>query len=160
MGFGAANKLVGCARTTLFLLISFHDPKPPPLTPLEQQARNKQERYERLLPKLTMKRTMYDNISMHAPDDRFVCTVSLKKARWYIKKELADACPFAEGESLSKITLRFHPDKSELEGKSEEQVKFQQRVKKNICVVCGSDSGQYMRHYIVPSTLRHWFPKK
>jgi hypothetical protein len=118
----------------------------------------KEARYNKLLPKLTMRKPMYDNIAMHAPDGRFVCTVSIKKAKWYLKKNIATT-PDPEG-GLVRINLKFEPNKEETENKTPEQIKFQQRIKENKCVACGDSSGSYMRHYIIPSVLRHNFPKE
>jgi hypothetical protein len=98
---------------------------------------------------LAMKKPMYDNIEMFSPDDVLLCTISKKKAAWYIRKNLASW----KKESKS-IQLMFEP-----QSKPSEANTYNRSHKKNICVVCG-DSENFMRHYVVPYCYRTLFPIK
>jgi len=113
--------------TSILLLHICQPPIPPP------EPTGKEVRYKKLLPRLTMNKVMYDNIAMHASSGRFVCTISLKKANWYLKKNIATSHSLEN--PLKKITLLFEPDKSETQDKTPTELQFQQRVKHNICVV-------------------------
>lgn len=98
---------------------------------------------------LAMKKPMYDNIEMYAPNGELLCTIATKKANWYVRKELANW--MVESKS---IQLFFEP-----KAKSPSPNVYNQSHKKNICVVCG-DSNKFMRHYVVPYCYRTLFPAK
>ena len=49
----------------------------------------KEERRERMMPRLTRKKPLYDNIVMSDPQGNVLATVSIKKAQWYVRKNLA-----------------------------------------------------------------------
>ncbi|KAL7566631.1 hypothetical protein ACA910_003466 [Epithemia clementina (nom. ined.)] len=55
---------------------------------LERELSKERRRHE-LVSLFSMKKPMYDNIFMQAPDGHVLCTISLKKAQWYVKKQLA-----------------------------------------------------------------------
>jgi hypothetical protein len=112
----------------------------------------KEERRQQMIPLLTMKKVMYDNILMKDPDDMTLCTVSLKKATWYVKRNLA----VWKDDKRKCIQLAFHP-KQQKDAKSQQQQKYNQTPKENRCVVCGA-SKDYMRHYVVPYCYRSLFP--
>ena len=97
---------------------------------------------------MAMKKPMYDNIEMYSPEHELLCTISKKKANWYIKKELA----YWKVESKA-IQLLFEPKSTS--GPDT----YNKSHKKNICVVCG-DSTNFMRHYVVPYCYRTLFPAK
>lgn len=99
---------------------------------------------------LAMKKPMYDNIEMYSPDDTLLCTISDKKAAWYIRKNLA-----AWKVETKSIQLLFEPKGQP----SSESNTYNQTHKKNVCVVCG-DSKDFMRHYVVPYCYRTLLPDK
>lgn len=114
----------------------------------------KESRRKRMIPKLAMKKPMYDNIRMCDPDGILLSSISLKKARWYVKKNLAswisDDC----------IQLNFQPKKGLTrhdQNQQEHRKIYNQNFKINQCVVCGADE-RYMRHYVVPYVYRSQFP--
>lgn len=114
-----------------------------------QRLLYKEKRRKESVRFLAMKKPMYDNIEMYSPDDALLCTISEKKAAWYIRKNLATW----KTENKS-IQLLFKPQKQSSEANT-----YNQSHKKNICVVCG-DSQKFMRHYVVPYCYRTLFPTK
>lgn len=89
---------------------------------------------------------IYDNCLIQAPDGVSLSRCSLKKAKWYINKGMADLI----GDNPITIRLRFEPsgrrgldDPLTIEGKP------------NFCVVCCTTEN-LTRHHIVPySFIRH-----
>lgn len=129
----------------------------------------KEGRREIMRPLITMKRPMYDNIMMKGPDGKGLSTISLKKAKWYIKKGLAkwttdggDEFKASNGivgendgdSSGTTIQLLFHPASSD---KDVDLQNYNASFKQNRCVVCGAEQ-DYMRHYVVPYCYRSLFP--
>ena len=104
----------------------------------------KHERYLKLIPKLIMKKTMYDNVRMYNPNGACMCTISAKKARWYLKKGLAVE---HNVEGKEGVKLKFAPNKSS-EAKTVAEKVYEAREKSNTCVVCASSSQGYMKHYV------------
>eukprot|EP00980_Cylindrotheca_fusiformis_P000910 scaffold241_cov89-Cylindrotheca_fusiformis.AAC.9 len=98
---------------------------------------------------LAMKKPMYDNIQMYDPDGDLLCTISQKKANWYVKKKLGQ---WKNNSQRDAIHLLFRP-----KGKTENV--YNQSEKENICVSCGDDQ-HHMRHYVVPYCYRTLFPEK
>ena len=49
----------------------------------------KEKRRQNKIKHLAMKRIMYDNISMLCPQQEKLCTISQRKANWYVDKQLA-----------------------------------------------------------------------
>lgn len=101
-----------------------------------------------------MSTPMYDNVSLHSSTHVYLCTISEKKSSWYVKKGL--------GERRGNVlTLNFEPDfmGDKLPGKPSD-IEYHRRYKRNECVVCGSTSSGFMRHYVVPSCFRCLFPKR
>ena len=133
----------------------------------------KERRRQAKIPMLSMKSPMYDNIMMLDPSGTLLCTISKKKARWYVKKNLGTW----QDEEETTVQLLFEPshrsneskprtaDKIELDGHNdsnvdgEEEAFFNKSIKENICVVCGDDE-YHQRHYIVPYACRSLFPNK
>jgi hypothetical protein len=130
---------------------------------------HKEDRRQKMIPLLTMDRPMYDNILMKDPDDNLLCTIALKKANWYVKKNLAF---WKDDKKRDCIKLLFRPDipeqkQQELSADSDNDNThnnntmlnmYNQTVKANCCVVCGHDQ-DYMRHYVIPFCYRTLFPE-
>lgn len=117
------------------------------LAPHLQRELYKQQRRIQKIPFLAMKSPMYDNIRMLDPEGNALSTISIKKARWYVAKQIA------EWKTPSSIQLLFEPS-----GRSSNDT-YTSSPKCNICVACGV-SGHVMRHYIVPYAYRSLLPKK
>jgi len=120
--------------------IKVTDPEVP--SHLKREALKEQRRREKVK-FLAMKTPMYDNIHMLDPEGNHMCNISLKKAKWYVLKELA------EWTSEHDIKLKFEP---KARGEGMEKV-FSTALKKNQCVSCGEE-GHHMRHYVVPYAVR------
>jgi hypothetical protein len=141
-----------------------------------QRALYKEERRGIMRPLITMKKPMYDNIVMLAPDGcTTLSTISRKKAQWYLQKGLAtwhtttlngnarkDSVEaskrhndlVADDDSLA-IRLLFEPKVSAEPDKALQR--YNTSFKSNCCVVCGAHC-DYMRHYVVPYCYRMHFP--
>eukprot|EP00977_Amphora_coffeiformis_P013056 scaffold3341_cov171-Amphora_coffeaeformis.AAC.4 len=153
---------------------------PPSLPSHIERDMHKEERFKRMLPLLTMKKPMYDNIMMQDPQGNPLSTISMKKAKWYVNKELADWIVVADDtagkddpqkdknnnkkpqqQPLSIIRLRFQPNNnnnnSRIDETSGQTLLFNTSIKANRCVVCGT-TDHYMRHYVVPYGYRSLFP--
>lgn len=135
----------------------------PRLPPHLQRALYKEKRRKASVRFLAMKSPMYDNIQMYGPDQRLLCTISEKKAHWYVTKNLAtwngtssenepSPSTTATTKSTRSITLTFQP-----KGKSMQPDEYQTSQKHNLCVCCG-DTEHYMRHYVVPYSYRQLLP--
>lgn len=114
---------------------------------------------------LAMNKPMYDNIRMLDPQGELLSQISVRKANWYVGKELADwvdasTCRTAtetspvDFDGNKFIQLRFEPKNRCSEGGRGSYIKSD---KKNACVVCGDDE-YIMRHYVVPYAYRTHFP--
>jgi hypothetical protein len=87
---------------------------------------------------------------MYSPQDEILSTISVKKANWYIGKNLATWKDSDE----TKIKLLFAP-----KGKPSGTNVYTTSQKQNICVSCGEDK-HHMRHYVVPYCYRTLLPEK
>lgn len=116
----------------------------------------KEQRRKRMIPFMAMKKPMYDNIIMKCPRGDVLSTISLKKANWYIRKNLAEW----ETADEKSIRLMFEPNtKRAIDTEQTRLVTYNQSIKKNCCVACGCDQ-DYRRHYIVPYAYRARFPPR
>jgi hypothetical protein len=152
------------------------------------RAKMKDERRQAKLIHLAMKSPMYDNVLMLDPQGEVLCTISKKKARWYINKGLADWVVGCGPEDNSQVQSlenggggkdddKIHhetkgelkPDKKYLQiqilfepknrsNRGEEGL-YVRTAKQNKCVVCGSQD-HHMRHYVVPYAYRTLLPKQ
>ncbi|XP_063696742.1 exonuclease 3'-5' domain-containing protein 2-like [Culicoides brevitarsis] len=98
----------------------------------------------------TLRRPMYDNIHMYAPDGELLCTCDRSKADWYVSKELA----VVHTEDPYSIRLTFEPA-----GRAVGEVgKYYTIAKENRCVVCGREDS-LIRKNVVPRDYRiHFTP--
>lgn len=88
------------------------------------------------------KTPIYSNYVMQAPDGVQLCRIDQKRADWYLSRDLAELI------DNKTIKLKFEPS-----GRANVDDPFQQEVKYNICVVCGS-TNDLTRHHIVPYCYR------
>jgi exonuclease 3'-5' domain-containing protein 2 len=141
-----------------------------------QRELYKEERREIMRPFITMKKPMYDNIVMLAPDGcTTLSTISRKKAQWYLQKGLATWHTITLGETARNsstmasksrndsvdgddplaIRLLFEPKVSAKPDAALQR--YNTSFKSNCCVVCGAHR-DYMRHYVVPYCYRMHIP--
>lgn len=97
----------------------------------------------------TLRRQMYDNCRMEAPDGELLCTCDKTKAEWYVQKNLA----IVINEDPYSIRLTFEPA-----GRAVGEVgKYYTTPKENRCVVCGKEES-FIRKNVVPRDYRKHFP--
>lgn len=92
---------------------------------------------------------LYDNTILQAPDGEVLSTIDIKKAKWYLDKNLAtliSSDPFT-------VRLTFEPAGRNVGDAGQ----YYATPKDNFCVVCGK-SNSYIRKYIVPREYRKFFP--
>lgn len=153
-----------------------------------QMEFHKQVRWQKLIPKLIMKRPMYDNFRMYDPSGTLLCTISQKKAHWYVRKNLATwnddnnddndrDNSDASSSSRTAIQLRFEPKKkkkkqqqpqskpskvvSTTSKEEDDDLPLSEQYNRSIKqnrCVACGSTEQYMRHYVVPSCYRIHFP--
>jgi len=90
---------------------------------------------------------LYDNCRLLSPEGILLALIDAKRAKWYIKKELA----ILESEDPYTIRLKFEPSNST----NREDV-FYLTPRKNQCVVCGTTTN-LTRHHVVPQSFRKHF---
>ena len=127
---------------------------------------HKQRQRKAKVSMISMKTPMYDNIYMLDQDREAICTISMKKAKWYIRKNIAEWSSPKDGSELAKekdikcMRLLFEHNgktmKKDGESSSSETL-YLRSVKQNICVSCGND-GHHIRYYIVPYAYRSLLP--
>ena len=100
------------------------------------------------LPRRHLEREHYSNCTMLGPHGQTMCRIALKRARWYLKRELAQV---VQDEPLV-IQLKFEPNGHGCAGDP-----FYLTERKNLCVVCGKTEG-LTRHHCVPFCFRKHFP--
>jgi hypothetical protein len=137
---------------------------------------------------ISLKTPMYDNVYMLDVYGVPMCTISMKKARWYIRKNIAEWSSFGndgcgpggpdnrlttensdsntqDEQDAKCIRLLFEhnglsndPSRRK-EGSSSSEVLYLRTAKRNVCVSCGS-GGNIIRHYIVPYSYRSLMPSE
>lgn len=132
------------------------------------------------IPLISMKKPMYDNVYMLDQERELLCTISMKKARWYINKGIAEWSTFQNGTTTANIgndakciRLLFAHSGRNRQRPSSNNTSIEQQTttttsserlylcstKRNICVSCGK-SDHHIRHYIVPYAYRTLLPKQ
>ena len=123
-----------------------------------QKQKDKDIRRKNVIEKFSIKKPIYENCQILAPDGEILCKCDKQKVEWYLTKELAT---IVKEEPLT-IKLNFEPNGRGISShKGDDSIDNQYYVdyKKNQCVVCGVDD-KYMRFQIVPSKYRAFFPEK
>lgn len=95
----------------------------------------------------TLTRPLYDNCMLQAPDGRFLCALSKKRATWYLKKQLG----VRVSDEPFTVRLLFEPAGRMCTDD------YRLFLKENICVVCGSTK-KCVRKNVVPRQYRKHFP--
>jgi len=144
-----------------------------PLPPHLERELYKEERRERMIPRMTRKKPMYDNIVMSDPQGNVLATVSTKKAQWDVRKNLAqwnDDRNEDDNNNATSIRLLFTPKTNNITtNHHHSRNEYNASIKQNRCVGCGSGHPQHpdddkgghvvvMKHYIVPYAYRSLFP--
>lgn len=135
-----------------------------------QREINKERKRKAKVEMISMNTPMYDNIFMLDANRELMCTISKKKARWYLKKGIAEWSTFRNGEGANGpennateeevkcIRLLFEHNGAESKKESPDTL-YLRSQKQNVCVCCGDD-GHHIRHYIVPYSYRTLLPDK
>lgn len=91
---------------------------------------------------------IYSNCRIFDQDGTLMCYCSLKKMKWYLKRNLAE--PIDE----NSIKLTFEPT-----GKGHDGDDYYLERKVDQCVVCGTKEN-LTKHHVVPYQYRKHFPEK
>lgn len=102
----------------------------------------------------TLKIPLYGNCRVQNLDGIHIFNCSEKKARWYLKRALAEIIQQDFNATPLIIRLRFIPNG---EGHANDNFYLQER--QNICVCCGKNE-QLTKHHVVPFMYRRFFPNK
>ena len=97
----------------------------------------------------TRKAPLYHNCLLEAPDGQVLCTMDVKKANWYINKDIG----WKVSDDPLTVRLKFEPS-GRPSGKSGE---YYTSAKTNQCVVCGHEKS-FLRKSVVPHEYRKYFP--
>ena len=92
----------------------------------------------------------YANVVLIAQDGRPLSTISHRRAKWYLKKNLAIEIP-APAPYTRALQINFtHKQQGQAE-------KWDLEVSDNCCVMCGTTQNMTL-HHIVPRVIRRYFP--
>src|ERR1035437_7401017 len=93
----------------------------------------------------------YRNILLKDIDGKPLCTISEKRAQWYLEKNLAKKLK-KERLYTAVLELKFKAKKQ-----SEDKEKYQ--IIENKCVMCGTKE-KLSAHHVVPRAIRKHLPTK
>jgi len=94
------------------------------------------------------KKPLYGNWEFRAPDNEVIFYDSIKRANWYLDRELATIV------APNTIKLKFEPA-----GRRDPNDLYSLSKKSNNCVVCNTSTLDVLtKHHIVPSEYRKFFP--
>jgi len=96
----------------------------------------------------SLKTPAYSNWLMLNTDGSQMCRCAMKRAKWYLDRDLADIV----SEDPPTIKLKFKPN-----GPGNQNDDYSLAPKQNICVRCGTDD-DLTKHHIVPIMYRQFFP--
>jgi hypothetical protein len=96
-----------------------------------------------------LKKPLYGNCLIIAPDGQPLCRTNQKKLDWYLERNLADK---VEGTDCPTIKLKFEPS-----GRKGACHPYLISKKHNRCVCCASEK-KITRHHVVPYWFRKFFP--
>ncbi|ESO93138.1 hypothetical protein LOTGIDRAFT_119943, partial [Lottia gigantea] len=116
--------------------------------PQKTNLTSKKNKVDSLRSYSSRQRPLYHNCQLEAPDGQMLCTCDVKKAQWYIMKDLG----YKVKDDPLTVRLKFEPS-----GRPESENNYYLQFKDNMCVVCGR-SESYIRKFIVPQEYRKFFP--
>jgi len=118
---------------------------------------SKQQRRNKVMEKFSLKRPIYENCKILAPDGEILCKWDKKKVQWYLERDLAE---LIKEEPLT-VKLKFEPSGRGITNFSDEKDddEFYVEERSNICVAWGNGKN-YLRHQIIPGKFRIFFPEK
>lgn len=96
-----------------------------------------------------LRKRIYGNCTIQAPDGEPICKCDRKKVDWYLKRDLA----ILVHDNPATIRLKFEP-----KGRGNAGDKFYMQARANLCVICGTEY-DLTRHHVVPHSFRKYFPK-
>lgn len=96
----------------------------------------------------TLKIPLYGNCRVQNPDGVHIFNCGEKKAKWYLKRNLANIIQ----QTPLIIRLNFIPN-----GHGHANDEFYLQERQNICVCCGKNE-QLTKHHVVPYCFRRFFP--
>lgn len=123
-----------------------------PLDANQQRIAKKQKRYNTFIEKYTIKKKVYENCQIQAPDGEILCYADMKKTKWYVERQLAEIV----SENPLIIRLNFEPNGRGFSDVEADQMHYS-KEKRNECVGCGSTTS-YLRYHVVPVLYRQFFP--
>lgn len=91
----------------------------------------------------------YQNCAVYSPDGELMFRCAVKRARWYLKRDLAVIL----SDDPLRIRLTFEP-----QGRGHAGNAYYLAPKKNRCVVCGRED-RLTKHHVVPLCYRKFFPE-
>ncbi len=102
------------------------------------------------MPNNASKTEIYENIVMIHPDGTPMCTMSRKRALWYVSRSLADWI------DETSFKLKFEP-----KGWGNSGSDFYMQFMPNECVCCGADEKAGLnKHHVVPYVFRSRLPEE
>lgn len=93
---------------------------------------------------------------MLAPDGQLLCMLDVRKAQWYLDKDLASLDQEGDGSADSRMIIRLKFEPSARESGADWEFYVSEKI--NQCVVCGSGP-PFARKHIVPLEYRRCFSK-
>lgn len=97
-----------------------------------------------------LKKPLYSNCVILAPDGRVLCRSGERRINWYLSRGLADKI----SDNPATIKLNFEPG-----GDGDSDDPYMLASKDNRCVVCGIEE-DLTRHHVVPYCYRVHFPNE
>ena len=98
----------------------------------------------------TLSTPHYANVLLIGQDGKHLSTISSKKAKWYLRKNLAVEVPAPEPYARALQINFTHKQVGDAE-------KWDLEVSDNCCVMCGTTQ-ELTLHHIVPRVIRRYFP--
>jgi cobalt/nickel-transporting P-type ATPase D len=123
----------------------------------EVKIRQKKDRRKTVMDKFSLKRPIYENWQILAPDGEILCKWDKKKVEWYLERDLATLI----SEDPLTVKLKFEPSGRGVQwfdGQPDDD-EFYVENRKNQWVVCGKEQ-DYLRFQIIPSRFRIFFPNR
>eukprot|EP01125_Pyxidicula_operculata_P015835 TRINITY_DN5395_c0_g1_i1.p1 TRINITY_DN5395_c0_g1~~TRINITY_DN5395_c0_g1_i1.p1 ORF type:complete len:387 (+),score=75.44 TRINITY_DN5395_c0_g1_i1:145-1161(+) len=139
-----------CRHIVDTVFIRAYTPRPPAVSQRDMDASTERIVVEKYLKVPKRKTVLYENCVMLAPDGEQLCSISKKKADWYLHRNLADLV-----QESPNIIIKL---KHEPKGRGHSGSEYYLSPKQNECVSCGLQEN-YVRFSIVPHAYRKLMPE-